>query len=144
MSEIEIVVSWGNRLIEVLVVYTIQLPASLPPAHRGRAFRFSYDLVVSLTVALPGPGKRQKSKEIEVPIRVWANVSRESSHESHLCSDLDIRVVADATTQSDTPFGRTIFSSRSSRSRTRERLTSNCVTRRAMEDRAGDPVSTPG
>lgn len=79
----------GCRLIDVSVVYTIQLPASLPPAHRGRAFRFSYDLVVSLTVALPGPGKRQKSKEIEVPIRVWANVSRESAG-SHLCPGLVI------------------------------------------------------
>ena len=92
VSEIEFVVSWGSGLIEALVVYTIQLPASLPPAHRGRAFRFSYDLVVSLTVALPGPGKRQKSKEIEVPIRVWANVSREWGYGPHLCPGLDIRV----------------------------------------------------
>ncbi|OXG38828.1 hypothetical protein C360_01255 [Cryptococcus neoformans Bt15] len=55
--------------------YTLQLPTNLPPAHRGRAFRFSYDLVVSLNVALPGGDHRQKSKDVIVPIRVWANVS---------------------------------------------------------------------
>ncbi|WVR05250.1 hypothetical protein IAU60_002262 [Kwoniella sp. DSM 27419] len=55
--------------------YTLQLPSTLPPSHRGKAFRFSYDLVVSLNVALPGGGQRQKSKDIHVPIRVWANVS---------------------------------------------------------------------
>ncbi|KIR59967.1 hypothetical protein I314_04402 [Cryptococcus bacillisporus CA1873] len=55
--------------------YTLQLPTNLPPAHRGRAFRFSYDLVVSLSVALPGGGDRQKSKDVVVPIRIWANVS---------------------------------------------------------------------
>ncbi|WVF72142.1 hypothetical protein IAT40_006954 [Kwoniella sp. CBS 6097] len=55
--------------------YTLQLPTILPPAHRGKAFRFSYDLVVSLNVALPGGGGRQKSKDVTVPIRVWANVS---------------------------------------------------------------------
>ncbi|WVQ98723.1 hypothetical protein IAU59_005854 [Kwoniella sp. CBS 9459] len=55
--------------------YTLQLPTTLPPAHRGKAFKFSYDLVVSLNVALPGGGGRQKSKDISVPIRVWANVS---------------------------------------------------------------------
>ncbi|WRT67131.1 uncharacterized protein IL334_004097 [Kwoniella shivajii] len=56
-------------------MYTLPLPATLPPAHRGKAFRFSYDLVVSLNVSLPGGGGRQKSKDITVPIRVWANVS---------------------------------------------------------------------
>ncbi|WWD15907.1 hypothetical protein CI109_100331 [Kwoniella shandongensis] len=55
--------------------YTLPLPTTLPPAHRGKAFRFSYDFVVSLTVALPGGGHRQKTKDISVPIRVWANVS---------------------------------------------------------------------
>lgn len=57
------------------VTYTLHLPKVLPPAHRGRAFRFSYDLVVSLAVLLPGQGKRQKSKDIHIPIRIWANVS---------------------------------------------------------------------
>ncbi|ORY33810.1 Rgp1-domain-containing protein [Naematelia encephala] len=56
-------------------VYSIQLPTNLPPAHRGKAFRFSYELTISLNVALPGQGKRQKSKDISIPIRVWANVS---------------------------------------------------------------------
>lgn len=58
-----------------LVSYTIVLPKNLPPAHKGRAYRFSYDLIVSLTVSLPGQGNRQKSKDIHIPIRVWANVS---------------------------------------------------------------------
>ncbi|KAK8869820.1 hypothetical protein IAR55_000388 [Kwoniella newhampshirensis] len=55
--------------------YTLPLPTILPPAHRGKAFRFSYEFVVSLTVALPGGGQRQKTRDITVPIRVWANVS---------------------------------------------------------------------
>ena len=53
----------------------MQLPALLPPTHRGKAFRFAYDLVVSFNVALPGAGKRQKLKDISIPLRVWANVS---------------------------------------------------------------------
>lgn len=58
-----------------LVTYTLELPKNLPPAHRGRAYRFSYDFVLSLTVLLPDQGNRQKSKDIHVPIRIWANVS---------------------------------------------------------------------
>ncbi|ODN83210.1 hypothetical protein L202_01397 [Cryptococcus amylolentus CBS 6039] len=56
-------------------VYTMPLPTVLPPAHRGKAFRFSYDLVISLSASLPGGGHRQKSKDIVIPIRIWANVS---------------------------------------------------------------------
>lgn len=56
-------------------MYTLQLPATLPPAFKGKALRFSYELVLSLNVALPGGGKRQRSKEIIVPVRVWPNVS---------------------------------------------------------------------
>ncbi|WVQ71742.1 hypothetical protein IAR50_001283 [Cryptococcus sp. DSM 104548] len=56
-------------------MYTMPLPTTLPPAHRGKAFRFSYDLVISLSASLPGGGHRQKSKDIVVPIRIWANVS---------------------------------------------------------------------
>jgi hypothetical protein len=57
------------------VVYTLQLPATLPPAFKGRALRFSYELILSLNVALPGGGKRQRAREIVVPVRVWPNVS---------------------------------------------------------------------
>ncbi|ORX39858.1 Rgp1-domain-containing protein [Kockovaella imperatae] len=53
--------------------YSLSLPKVLPPSHRGKAFRFAYDLVVSLSVGLPG--KRQKTSEILVPVRVWAHVS---------------------------------------------------------------------
>ncbi|GMK56800.1 hypothetical protein CspeluHIS016_0306400 [Cutaneotrichosporon spelunceum] len=55
-------------------VYTLQLPAILPPVFKGRALRFSYELILSLNVALPGGGKRQRTKEIVVPVRVWPNV----------------------------------------------------------------------
>lgn len=75
MSVPESVSAVANTYI-ITVTYTLQLPTNLPPAHRGRAFRFSYDFVVSLSVALPGGGDRQKSKDIVVPIRIWANVSR--------------------------------------------------------------------
>ena len=56
-------------------IYSFQLPEVLPPAYRGKAFRFSYDLVVSINVALPGRGNRQKARDVTVPIRVWSNVS---------------------------------------------------------------------
>lgn len=56
-------------------MYTIQLPTVLPPAFRGRALRFSYELALSLNVALPGGGTRQHNKELTIPIRVWPNVS---------------------------------------------------------------------
>nr|XP_018263825.1 uncharacterized protein I303_03698 [Kwoniella dejecticola CBS 10117]OBR85983.1 hypothetical protein I303_03698 [Kwoniella dejecticola CBS 10117] len=55
--------------------YSLQLPNTLPPTHRGKAFRFAYDLTVSLNVSLPGGGNRQKAKDISIPIRVWTNVS---------------------------------------------------------------------
>jgi hypothetical protein len=58
-----------------LVTYTLPIPINLPPAYRGKAFRFSYDLVVSVNVALPGKGNKQRNKEVQVPIRIWANVS---------------------------------------------------------------------
>lgn len=53
----------------------MKLPDILPPAYRGKAFRFSYDLIISLTVSLPGTGRRQRAKDIHIPIRVWANVT---------------------------------------------------------------------
>ncbi|KAL7423923.1 Golgi membrane exchange factor (Ric1p-Rgp1p) subunit [Cryptotrichosporon argae] len=56
-------------------VYTFKIPTNLPPTFKGKAVRFTYDFVVSLSVALPGADRRQKSKDISVPIRVWANVS---------------------------------------------------------------------
>lgn len=56
-------------------MYTLQLPTSLPPAFKGKAMRFSYELIISLNVSLPGGGKRQRTKEISVPVRIWPNVS---------------------------------------------------------------------
>ncbi|WVO13923.1 hypothetical protein L204_101548 [Cryptococcus depauperatus] len=55
--------------------YTLRLPNNLPPSHRGKAFQFSYDFVVSLSAGLAGGGYRQKCRDILVPIRVWPNVS---------------------------------------------------------------------
>lgn len=57
------------------VVYTIQLPTNLPPAFKGRALRFSYELMVSLSISLPGSGRQQRTKEFNIPVRVWPNVS---------------------------------------------------------------------
>jgi hypothetical protein len=51
------------------------LPPNLPPSYRGKAFRFGYDLCLSVNIGLPGPGKRQRTKEVVVPIRVWSHVS---------------------------------------------------------------------
>jgi hypothetical protein len=66
-----------------LVVYTLQLPNSLPPAFKGRALRFSYDLVLNINVALPGPGNRQRTKDITIPVRVWPNVSMASVQQAY-------------------------------------------------------------
>ena len=55
--------------------FTTTLPTFLPPTHRGKAFRFSYDLVVSIcTSAANAPGG-QRVQEVMIPIRVWAGVS---------------------------------------------------------------------
>ena len=62
-------------------MYTIELPKELPTGFRGWAFKFTYDLVISLNIAWPY-GKKQRVKEISVPIRVWANVSCKSGPET--------------------------------------------------------------
>ncbi len=101
-------------------VYTIQLPTTLPPTHRGKAFRFTYDLIVSFSVALPGKGKRQKTKEISVPIRIWANVSGKT---------FQLRFDKTDIAQYRIPFGPTMFSSPSSREPSRAKSWSKRVIR---------------
>ncbi|KAJ2915635.1 hypothetical protein MD484_g4759, partial [Candolleomyces efflorescens] len=64
--------------------YTVNLPDNLPPTFRGKAMRFSYELVVGLCRSSPsGPftpstngnaGTVNVSKLMKVPIRVYNNV----------------------------------------------------------------------
>lgn len=59
-------------------VYTFQIPHGMPPTHRGRAYRFAWDFNLSLAVADASNGKvGMRTREIEVPIRVWSHVARE-------------------------------------------------------------------
>ena len=70
-----------------LVTYTVNLPDCLPPTFKGRAFRFSYQLVVgtcrSLTPFVPHTSvtpkdvERRRSRVMRVPIRVYNHVAGE-------------------------------------------------------------------
>ncbi|KAF8525087.1 Rgp1-domain-containing protein [Hysterangium stoloniferum] len=60
--------------------YTLDLPVNLPPTFKGRAFRFSYELVVGICRASTpfAPSKhteRRRSRVMRVPIRVYNNVT---------------------------------------------------------------------
>ena len=58
----KIVRQLGTMLIQVK--YSVRLPQELPPSYKGKAFRFSYRLVIN--IGMPGG-----NKEIAVPVRVW-------------------------------------------------------------------------
>ncbi|KAK4688655.1 RAB6A-GEF complex partner protein 2, partial [Tremellales sp. Uapishka_1] len=65
---------WNMKDLPVLesVRSLVGVDVKLKEGESRESFRFSYELLVSLNVAV---GKNQKSKEIAIPIRVWANVS---------------------------------------------------------------------
>ncbi|OBT83508.1 hypothetical protein VE02_06877 [Pseudogymnoascus sp. 03VT05] len=53
--------------------YKFKLPRGLPPTHRGRAIKISYQLV--LGTQRPGGSKEQQIKSVEVPFRVLGSVN---------------------------------------------------------------------
>ena len=53
--------------------YTFKLPRGLPPSHRGKAIKISYNLV--LGTQRPGGTKEQQIKSVEVPFRVLGSVN---------------------------------------------------------------------
>ncbi|KAJ3483506.1 hypothetical protein NLJ89_g12057 [Agrocybe chaxingu] len=60
--------------------YTIRLPDNLPPTFKGKALKFSYELVVGTCRAGPpgsggGMGANSISRVMKVPIRVYNHVS---------------------------------------------------------------------
>jgi len=55
--------------------YSSRLPHNLPPSFRGQALRFGYELEVSIDIAVPASGGKQRVKEFSVPIKVWPQVA---------------------------------------------------------------------
>lgn len=53
--------------------YTFKLPKGLPPTHRGKAMKISYNLVIG--TQRPGGMKEQQVKSVEVPFRVLGSVN---------------------------------------------------------------------
>lgn len=53
--------------------YKFKLPRGLPPTHRGKAIKISYQLV--LGTQRPGGSKEQQIKSVEVPFRVLGSVN---------------------------------------------------------------------
>lgn len=60
--------------------YTIKLPENLPPTYKGKALKFSYELVVGTCRAGPAGGSgavsaNSISRVMKVPIRIYNHVS---------------------------------------------------------------------
>ena len=53
--------------------YTFTLPRGLPPSHKGRAMKVSYNLTVG--IQRPGNGKERQVRSIEIPFRVFGSVN---------------------------------------------------------------------
>lgn len=53
--------------------YTFRLPKGLPPSHKGKAVKISYDLVVGTQRA--GGAKEQQVRSVETPFRVLGSVN---------------------------------------------------------------------
>lgn len=63
--------------------YSFRLPKGLPPTHRGKAMKISYNLVIG--TQRPGGVKEQQVKSVEIPFRVLGSVN---SHGEILGHDL--------------------------------------------------------
>lgn len=53
--------------------YAFKLPRGLPPSHRGKTIKISYQLVIG--TQRPGGAKEQQVKSVEVPFRVLGSVN---------------------------------------------------------------------
>ncbi len=53
--------------------YSFKLPKGLPPSHRGKAVKISYNLVIG--TQRPGGAKEQQVKSVEVPFRILGSVN---------------------------------------------------------------------
>lgn len=56
--------------------YSFRLPSDLPPSHKGRAIKVSYNLTVG--IQRPGSSNEQRVRSVEVPFRVLGNVNCKS------------------------------------------------------------------
>lgn len=63
--------------------YSFRLPKGLPPTHKGKAMKISYNLVIG--TQRPGGVKEQQVKSVEIPFRVLGSVN---SHGEILGHDL--------------------------------------------------------
>ena len=63
--------------------YAFTLPRGLPPSHRGRAMKVSYNLVIGTQRPQTSTSKKQPIRHAEVPFRVFGNVNRKGENLSH-------------------------------------------------------------
>ena len=54
--------------------YSFTLPRGLPPTHKGRAMKVSYQLVIGTQRPGSGRSREQKMHEVEIPFRVFGGV----------------------------------------------------------------------
>jgi hypothetical protein len=54
--------------------YSFRLPRGLPPTHRGKAIKISYNLIIG--TQRPGGAKEQQVKSVEIPFRILGSVNR--------------------------------------------------------------------
>jgi hypothetical protein len=54
--------------------YEMQVPAQMPPSHRGKAWTFDWKMVVNVGVML---GNEERVEEVVLPVQMWSGVSRE-------------------------------------------------------------------
>jgi hypothetical protein len=81
-------------------LYSIRIPASLPPTFVGKAFKISYHLIIGVEVDFPlssssygsqypssrPPRRERRSKVLKVPLRVWGEVDGQPSYPLFDCS----------------------------------------------------------
>lgn len=54
--------------------YHFTMPPGLPPTHRGRAIRISYQLVIGTQRAVTTP-QQQQTRQVEIPLRIFGGVN---------------------------------------------------------------------
>lgn len=63
--------------------YSFTLPRGLPPSHRGRAIRVSYQLVIGTQRPVAGLNQSQPIRYVEIPFRVFGGVNAQGEDLGH-------------------------------------------------------------
>lgn len=63
--------------------YSFTLPRGLPPSHRGRAIRVSYQLIIGTQRPVAGSHHSQPIRHVEIPFRVFGGVNAQGEDLGH-------------------------------------------------------------